>query len=118
MLQEAKQLEAKQTLFNAKLSNRFNANINVSYGLNQYAEHFSDAYRNPNYSQGVMINFQIPVFQWGINRNKMHIAKNNYRNAMLELEEAETSYSNDLFDKVSSYNHGVKLYFYPNAHIN
>lgn len=37
---------------------------------------------------------------------------------MLELEEAETSYSNDLFDKVSSYNHGVKLYFYPNAHIN
>ena len=111
LLQEAKQLEAKQTLFNAKLSNRFNANINVSYGLNQYAEHFSDAYRNPNYSQGVMINFQIPVFQWGINRNKMHIAKNNYRNAMLELEEAETSYSNDLFDKVSSYNHGVKLYF-------
>lgn len=109
--QEAQRLEAEQALFNAKLSNRFNANINVSYGLNQYAEHFSDAYRKPDYSQGVMIGFQIPVFQWGINRNKLHMAKNNYRNAILELEEAETNYVNDLFDKVSSYNHGVKLYF-------
>ncbi len=109
--QEAKRLEAEQTLFSAKLSNRFNANINVSYGLNQYAEHFSDAYRKPDYSQGVMIGFQIPIFQWGINRNKLQMAKNNYRNTMVELAEAETGYANDLFDKVSSYNHGVKLYF-------
>ena len=109
--QEAKRLEAEQTLFSVKLSNRFNANINVSYGLNQYAEHFSDAYRKSDYSQGVMISFQIPVFQWGINRNKLQMAKNSYRNTMLELEEAETSYVNDLFNNVSSYNHGVKLYF-------
>lgn len=109
--QEAKRLEAEQTLFNAKLSNRFNANINVSYGLNQYAEHFWDAYRKPDYSQGVMISFQIPIFQWGINRNKLQMAKNNYRNTMVELEEAEIGYANDLLDKVSSYDHGVKLYF-------
>ncbi len=109
--QEAKRLEAEQTLFNAKLSNRFNANINVSYGLNQYAERFADAYRKPDYSQGVMIGFQIPIFQWGINRNKLQIAKNNYRNTMVELEEAEMGYANDLLDKVNSYNHGVKLYF-------
>lgn len=111
LLQEAKRLEAEQALFNAKLSNRFNANINVSYGLNQYAEHFSDAYRKPDYSQGVMIGFQIPIFQWGINRNKLQMAKNNYRNTIVELEEAEKGYTNDLWDKVSSYNHGVKLYF-------
>lgn len=109
--QEAKRLEAEQVLFNAKLSNRFNANLNISYGLNQYAEHFSDAYRKPDYTQGVMIGFQIPIFQWGINRNKLQMAKNNYRNTMVELEEAEQGYANDLLDKVSSYNHGVKLYF-------
>lgn len=109
--QETKRLEAEQTLFNAKLNNRFNASMNISYGMNQYAEHFTDAYRKPDYSQGVMIGFQIPVFQWGINRNKLHIAKNNYRNALLELEEAETSYTNDLLDKVNAYNQGVKLYF-------
>ncbi|MCR2005166.1 TolC family protein [Bacteroides acidifaciens] len=112
--QEARRLEAEQTLYSAKLANRFNGNISVSYGLNQYAEHFSDAYRKPDYSQGVMIGFQIPVFQWGINRNKLQMAKNNYRNTMLELEEQETSYANDLLDKVDSYNHGVKLYFLSN----
>ncbi len=42
------------------------------------------------------------------------MAKNNYRNTMLELEEQETSYANDLLDKVDSYNHGVKLYFLSN----
>lgn len=109
--QEARRLEAEQTLFHAKLSNRFNANVNVSYGLNQYAERLSEAYRKPDYSQGVMIGFQIPVFQWGINRNKLQIAKNNYRNAILALEEEVVDYENDLFDKVSAYNHGVKLYF-------
>ena len=109
--QEARRLEAEQTLFHAKLSNRFNANVNVSYGLNQYAERLSEAYRKPDYSQGVMIGFQIPVFQWGINRNKLQIPKNNYRNAILALEEEVVDYENDLFDKVSAYNHGVKLYF-------
>ncbi len=109
--QEARRLEAEQTLFNAKLGSRFNANINVSYGLNQYAERFSGAYRKPDYSQGVMVGFQIPVFQWGINRNKLQIAKNNYRNAMLALEEEVADYENNLQDKVSTYNHGVKLYF-------
>lgn len=33
--QETKRLEAEQVLFNAKLNNRFNGNVSLSYGLNQ-----------------------------------------------------------------------------------
>lgn len=109
--QETKRLEAEQALFNAKLSNRFNGNVNISYGLNQYADRFSDAYRNPDYSQGVVVGFQIPIFQWGISRNKIRMAKNVYRSSLLELEEAEVEFTNGLKDEISAYNHDVKLYF-------
>lgn len=108
---ETKRLEAEQALFNARLSNRFNGNVNLSYGLNQYADRFSDAYRKPDYSQGVTLGFQIPIFQWGIGRNKIRMAKNVYRNSMLELEEAEVKFANGLKDEISAYSHNVKLYF-------
>lgn len=111
LTQETKRLEAEQTLFNVKLNNRFNGNIIISYGLNQYANRFSDAYSKPGYSQGITIGFQIPIFQWGINRNKLRIAENNYHTSVIELEESEVSFANDLKDKVSAYNHEVKLFF-------
>lgn len=111
LAQEIKHLEAEQILFNAKLNNRFNGNIIISYGLNQYANRFSEAYRQPSHSQGVTIGFQIPIFQWGINRNKLRIAQNNYHTSIIELEESETNFSKELKDKVSAYNHEVKLFF-------
>lgn len=109
--QEEKRLKAEQTLFTAKLNNRFNGNINISYGLNQYADHFADAYRKPDYTQGIMIGVQIPVFQWRINRNKLRIAKNNYQKSMIEIEQAEAGFDNDIKDIVEEYNHNINLWF-------
>lgn len=109
--QEEKRLKAEQTLFTAKLNNRFNGNFNISYGLNQYADRFTDAYRKPDYTQGIMIGVQIPIFQWGINRNKIRIAKNNYQNSMIEIEQAEASFDNDIKDIVEEYNHNINLWF-------
>ena len=55
--------------------------------------------------------FQIPIFQWGVNRNKIRIAQNNYHTSIIEMEESEANFSNELKDKVSAYNHEVKLFF-------
>lgn len=109
--QEGRRLKAEQTLFTAKLTNRFNGNINVNYGLNQYADHFTDAYKRPDYTQGIMVGVQIPIFQWGINRNKLRIAKNNYRSSMLEIDQAEVSFDNNIKDLVENYNHNMNLWF-------
>lgn len=109
--QEEKKLKAEQALFTAKLNNRFNGNINISYGLNQYADRFIDAYRKPDYTQGIMIGIQIPIFQWGINRNKIRIAKNNYQNSIIEIEQAEANFDNDIKDIVEEYNHNMNLWF-------
>lgn len=109
--QEEKRLKVEQTLFAAKLNNRFNGNMSISYGLNQYADHFVDAYKRPDYTQGVMIGVQIPIFQWGINRNKLRMAKNNYQNSMIELDEAEVNFDNKMKDIVEDYNYNMNLWF-------
>lgn len=109
--QEEKRLKAEQTLFTIKLNNRLNGNIKISYGLNQYSDHFLDAYKNPDYTQRVMIGVQIPIFQWGINRNKIRIAKNNYQNSMIEINQAEVNFDNNIKDIVGDYNHNMNLWF-------
>ncbi|SHF66374.1 Outer membrane protein TolC [Bacteroides faecichinchillae] len=111
LTQEEKRLKAEQTLFTAKLNNRFNGNLNLSYGLNQYSDHFLNAYRKPDYTQGIMIGIQIPIFQWGINRNKIRMAKNNYQHSMIEIDQAEANFDNDIQDIVEDYNHNMNLWF-------
>lgn len=109
--QEKKRLKAEQTLFTAKMDNRFNGNINITYGLNQYADRFIDAYRKPDYTQGIVIGVQIPIFQWGINRNKLRIAKNNYQSSIIEIDQAEADFENNVRNIVENYNHNINLWF-------
>ena len=51
--QEIQKLEAEKSLFSTKLSNRLNGNINLNYGINQYAETFINAYRHGNQRQSL-----------------------------------------------------------------
>lgn len=108
--QEIQTLEAERSLFSAKLSNRINGSISLNCGINQYAETFSEAYRNGNTRQSVVIGFQIPVFQWGINKNKIRIAENNYEASKIARERQMREFTNEVKDNINSYNHSVKLW--------
>ncbi|WP_286860509.1 TolC family protein [Proteiniphilum sp. UBA5510] len=108
--QEIQQLEAERSLFSAKLSNRFNGNISLNYGVNQYADNFMDAYRNGNTRQSIVIGFQIPVFQWGINKNRIQIAENNYNAVKLGIDKRMREFENEIKENVNNYNYSVKLW--------
>lgn len=103
-------MEAERSLFSAKLSNRFNGNVSLNYGVNQYADNFIDAYRNGNIRQSVVIGFQIPVFQWGINKNRIQIAENNYEASKLSIHKRMRDFENEVKENVNNYNHSVKLW--------
>ena len=94
--QEIQQLEEEKNLFSIKLKNRFNGNISLNYGINQYAETLADAYRHGNTRQSVIIEFQIPIFQWGINKNNIRIAKNNYDASRLRIEKKMFEFENEV----------------------
>lgn len=108
--QEIQQLEEEKKLFSIKLKNRFNGNISLNYGINQYAETLADAYRHGNTRQSVIIEFQIPIFQWGINKNNIRIAKNNYDASRLRIEKKNFEFENEVKEKINAYDHSVKLW--------
>lgn len=108
--QEVQRLENERNLFTTKLSNRFNGNISLNYGVNQYAETFMDAYRNGNTRQSIVVGFQIPIFQWGINKNRVQIAENNYEASTLAIEKRTREFENEIYENVNNYNHSVKLW--------
>lgn len=109
--QEIQQLEAEKNLITTKLSNQFNGNISLRYGVNQYADNFADAYRNGNTQQSILIGFQIPVFQWGINKNRIQIAKNNYAASKLAIDKQIREFETEIKEHVNNYNQSVKLWF-------
>ena len=108
--QKIQKLEAERSLFSTKLSNRFNGNISLNYGVNQYAETFADAYRKGNTRQSIVVGFQIPVFQWGINSNRIKIAENNYESSKLTIDKQMREFENEVKESVNRYNHSVKLW--------
>ena len=106
-----KQLEAKKSLFLAELSNKFNADINLSYGTNQFAENLIDVYSSPSRQQSVSVGVSIPISLWGINRNNARIAKNSYKSSLIDIEQVSDNFENEIRQKVNNYNHNVNLWF-------
>lgn len=108
--QDIQALETERNLYSAKLSNRINGNISLNYGVNKYAETFIDAYRNVNTRQSVVVEFKIPVFQWGINRNRLRIARNDYETSKIEREKRQREFENEIHETLINYNHSVRLW--------
>lgn len=106
---EMKRLNAEYVLHQTKMSTRFNANISLSYGLNQYAKIFKDAYHRPNQRQTVSVTFCVPIFQWGINRNKLKIAKNEYEMVLLEQKYTLDHFKEEINRNVFDYNMSREL---------
>lgn len=108
--EERKKLDAERVLFSVNMETRFNGNISLNYGINQYAGNFTDAYRNANTQQSLVIGFQIPMLQWGINRNKRRIASNNYKASLLAAESDKRKFDDDISKYTNAYNHAVWLW--------
>lgn len=108
-MQELTRLNAEYVLHQTKLNNRFNANISLSYGLNQYSTTISGAYRRPDKRQSILVTLNVPVFQWGINRNKIKIAQNNYEFALMEQDESKDRFKEEIHDNVFNYNMSREL---------
>ncbi len=106
---ELKRLEAEYAMHTVRQENRFNANISLTYGLNQYARTIGDAYRNPNQQQSAFVTLSIPVFEWGANRDRIRMARNEYETAVLEQDAAMDAFREKTVVSVCMYNRCVNM---------
>lgn len=100
---EMQRLQNEMDFHAAKMAQSFNANINLYYGSNQYSTTLKEAYRHPLAQQGVNIGVQIPLFNWGIGRHKVTVARNNY-------EINENNYAKELDEWEHALNRQVEVY--------
>lgn len=108
--QRIRLLESEHSLLLEKINTRFNARISLNYGVNKYAQSFSEAYRNSDVRQSVIISLQIPVFQWGINKNRYRIARNNTKIHRLETEKAMHDLEVELSTLINTYIYSIGLW--------
>ena len=62
---ERQRLEAERNVAQADGQNGFSATITAEYGLNQQANTFDGAYRDPLDQQRLGVSFQVPLYRWG-----------------------------------------------------
>lgn len=106
-----KRLEAQKNLYSSELQNKFNADVNLSYGMNQFANTFVSVYSNPSKQQSVSLTFSIPISIWGTNRNSVRMARNTYQSTLIGIEQESNEFENEIQNKVNDYNHNVNLWF-------
>ena len=85
--------EGELSLIQVKARDAFNGNISLSVGITGDNERFANIYDSPTSSPSVSIRFTIPIFDWGVRKNRIKaqetaqtIAKLNYDNQVTSVE--------------------------------
>ncbi len=99
-----RKVEALRDLDQAIKENRFDLSVTASYGLNQQANTFRDAYGNLLDQQLVSVNFNIPILDWGERKGKIKTARMNKDIVDIELEQDKERIKQDITQKVIDFN--------------
>ena len=102
--QKLKKVEALRDLDQAIKDNRFDLSVTASYGLNQQANTFRDAYGNLLDQQMVSVNFSIPILDWGERKGKIKTARMNKDVVDIELQQDGDKFKQDITQKVIDFN--------------
>lgn len=99
-----KRVESLRDLDQAIKDNRFDLSLTASYGLNQQANTFRDAYGNLLDQQMIAIQFSIPILDWGERKGKIKTAKMNKDVVDIELQQEEDTFKQEITLKVIDFN--------------
>ncbi|WP_373941435.1 TolC family protein [Polaribacter sejongensis] len=99
-----RKLTALRDLDKAVKENRFDLSLTASYGLNQQANTFVDAYGRFLDQQIVAIQLSVPVLDWGERKGNIKTAKMNKEVVDIELQQNEDTYKQDVTLNVLDFN--------------
>jgi outer membrane protein TolC len=99
-----KELEAARSLEQAVKDSRFNANLDMSYGLNQSSLTFDEVYINPLDQQMVGVSVSIPLLDWGNSKGRKKMAQSQKEVVDIEVEQALLDFEQQVRLKVIDFN--------------
>ena len=96
-------LEAESEVARAK-GERFNINLNASYGLTQSANSVADVYLKPLEQQQVRLGIDIPIVDWGRANAQIQTAIANRELIEMQVEQAEQNFKQEVYLSVKQLN--------------
>jgi len=97
-------MNSESSVENIKARNRFNADLNVSYGLTQQGADFQSAYQDPRNSQSIQVSFSVPILDWGRRKGQIKMAESNHELTLIEIKQAQDDFEHNFFLQVSQFN--------------
>lgn len=101
---ERRLLEAESQVHQARLENRFNANLYAEYGLTQSTEDFDKVYADPQDEQLISFGITIPILDWGLAKGKIKMAQSNRELVKTTVEQQQIDFEQEVFLKVMQFN--------------
>ncbi len=96
--------EAERDVARAKAENRFEANVNASFGLNGNNYDLPKAYQDPDNQLGVRFGVQIPILDWGEGRGKYKMALSQQEVVRTQTEQQAIDFEQQVLLKVMQFN--------------
>ncbi len=93
-------LEAEREVARAKGNGGFNANINATFGFTHQGEALGDVYRNPDDQQTVLLNFSIPVMDWGRRKSRLKTAEANQELTTYTVAQDQINFEQEVVTQV------------------
>ncbi|MCC5937064.1 MAG: TolC family protein [Lunatimonas sp.] len=99
---ERERIEAESIVAAAR-GQRFQMNLNASYGYNNAALDFREIYTNPNTQALVSLGVGVPILDWGRNKARMSQAKANQKLINYTLDQEIINFEQEIFTKVKNF---------------
>ena len=97
-------LEADRELESIKKGNSISVGVSAGIGFNQAASSIHDAYRNLSQQDRLSLSLSLPVFDWGLSRGRLLMAKNSQSITIAAIEQKEDNLRQEIITAVDNFN--------------
>ncbi len=102
-----RQLEASRDVSQAK-SERWNANLFLSFGLSGQDSHVPEIFNNLRNNQIVNLGVRIPILDWGKGKGRVKVAESNREVVQSKIEKEKIDFNQNIFLQVENFNNQSK----------
>ena len=96
-------LNAEAGIAKAKAERGATATINARFGLSQTGEEFRTAYSNLLDQEVIGLQFSIPLFDWGMGKGRVRMAKARADMVRNQIEQDETDYRHTIYTLIEQF---------------
>lgn len=97
-------IEAERAVAEARASRGFQADLQLSFGLNQRSEDFSGVYKSPEDMETASIKLTIPILDWGRGKGRVKMAQSKQELEQAKVQQEEIDFEQDILLRVQQFN--------------